>query len=195
MKHWDPRKQHPSECSCVHSQCPLVAALPTSYAASWFTGVDTRSSRVRMHWSIGWRQLETCFSPTFLSQKYMFFKVIILNPECIWFFDSWFGERKVWSGYFHPFKSLRCTWLTSHKSHGWFCLFLVVLLVFKGCLFLNAVLSPEAVLEHPRRDTVIWISVLVTCLRMRRKSSTVLTKTMSALVLAKGSLTCWEINR
>ena len=56
-------------------------------------------------------------------------------------------------------------------------------------------LSVEAVLEHPRRDTMIWTLVLETFLRTRRKSSTVLMKMMSALVLAKGSLTCWEINR
>lgn len=56
-------------------------------------------------------------------------------------------------------------------------------------------LSIAAVLEHPRRDPMIWTFILVTFLQMKRKSSTVLMKTMSALLLVKGSLTCWKINK
>lgn len=43
------------------------------------------------------------------------------------------------------------------------------------------------VLEHPRRDKVIWTLVLVTFLQMKRKSSTVQMKMMSALLLVKGA--------
>ena len=59
----------------------------------------------------------------------------------------------------------------------------------------NVIFSIKAVLEHPRRDKVIWTLVLVTFLQMKRKSSTVQMKMMSALVLVKGSLICWTINR
>ena len=59
----------------------------------------------------------------------------------------------------------------------------------------NAIFSIKAVLEHPRRDTVIWTLVLVTFLPMKRKSSTVQMKMMSALLLVKGRLICWMINR
>ena len=57
------------------------------------------------------------------------------------------------------------------------------------------IFSIKAVLEHPWRDKVIWTLVLVTFLQMKRKSSTVQMKMMSALVLVKGSLICWMINR
>ena len=59
----------------------------------------------------------------------------------------------------------------------------------------HEILSITAVLEPPRRDTMIWTWVSVTFLQRKWKSSTVLMKIMSALLLAKGSLTCWEISR
>ena len=59
----------------------------------------------------------------------------------------------------------------------------------------KAIFSIKAVLEHPRRDTVIWTLVFVTFLQMKRKSATVQMKMMSALLLVKGSLICWTINR
>ena len=59
----------------------------------------------------------------------------------------------------------------------------------------HEILSITAVLEPPRRDTMIWTWVSVTFLQRKRKSSTVPMKMMSALLLAKGSLTCWKISR
>ncbi|KAI2567377.1 FGD6 isoform 4 [Pan troglodytes] len=54
-------------------------------------------------------------------------------------------------------------------------------------------MTSAAVQEHPRRNRMIL--VLVTFPLMRRKSSTVLMKMMSALSQVKESLTHWKINR